>query len=1050
MSHFFIDRPIFAWVLALLLILGGALSVMKLPISQYPDVSPPAVAISASYPGASAQTLEDTVTQVIEQQLNGLDGLRYISSESDSTGSVTIVATFEQGTDPDIAQVQVQNKLQLASPLLPEEVQRQGMRVNKYKPGFMLVLALVSEDGQLSSADLGDYIVSNLRDPIARTSGVGDFLVMGAPYAMRIWLDPEKLNSYQLVPPDVIEAIRAQNVQVSSGQIGGLPSHSEAVLTATVIGKVRMKSAEEFRNILLKVNPDGSQVRLQDVAEVTLGSESFTISSKFNGKPAAGMGLRLASGANMLETVAAVKETIAEMEPYFPEGVRVAYPFDTSPVVMASIEGVVHTLAEAIVLVFLVMFLFLQNWRATIIPTLAVPVVLLATFGVLYALGYTINVMTMFALVLAIGLLVDDAIVVVENVERIMVEEGLSPRDATRKSMDQIQGALVGIGLVISAVFLPMAFFGGSTGVIYRQFAITIISAMSFSVLVALFFTPALCATILKPVSRGDHHDKKGFFGWFNRTFNRNALRYESGVSAMLRRRGRFMLAYLLIIGVVAVLFELVPKAFLPEEDQSILIAQVQLPGNASAARTEEVLGKVRDYFLEQESDSVAAVHTMNGFNFAGRGQNSGNAFVSLKSFEERTDPSQSIFAVTERANRYLSTLNEGQVIAIVPPSIIELGTANGFDIYLQDNASLGREVLDQAVGQFLEMASQEPSLTMVRPNGPPAEAQYQIVIEDERARALQLSLDAINQTLSTAWGSAYVNDFIDRGRTKKVFVQGRWDSRLLPDDLNAWHVRNSEGDMVPFSNFARGEWREGSPKLQRFEGLPAVQVLGAPAPGYTTGDAMAAVQRIATQLPMGISVKYTGLSYEERAASGQAGTLYALAILIVFLCLAALYESWSVPFAVIMVVPLGVLGALLATLLRGLSNDVYFQVGMLTTMGLASKNAILIVEFARALYEEQGKPLLEATAEAARLRLRPIIMTSLAFVFGVLPLALATGASSGSQHAIGTGVVGGTLAATFLAVFFVPLFYVVIVKLASRNRQPANDGRVFKAVTDS
>ena len=1035
MSRFFIDRPVFAWVLAILLMLGGALSIRGLPVSQYPDVAPPAVGISLAYPGASASTVEDTVTQVIEQQLNGLDGLRYISSESLSTGNVTIVATFEQGTDPDIAQVQVQNKLQVAMPLLPEEVQRQGIRVAKHKPGFMLVFALVSSDGRVSSSDLGDFMVSTLRDPIARTSGVGDFLVMGAPYAMRIWLDPAKLHSYNLVPQDVINAVRSQNVQVSSGQFGGLPAHDKLRLTATVVGKVRMKTAEEFRNILLKVDSSGAQVRLSDVAEVVLGSENFAISSNYWGKPAAAMGLKLASGANMLDTVAAVKDTLQRMAPYFPAGVEVEFPFDTSPVVTASIEGVVHTLIEAVVLVFLVMLLFLQNLRATLIPTLAVPVVLLATFGVMYALGFTINVMTMFAMVLAIGLLVDDAIVVVENVERIMSEEGLSPKEATRKSMDQIQSALVGIGLVISAVFMPMVFFGGSTGVIYQQFAITIISAMSFSVLVALFFTPALCATILKPVKRGEAHSKLRFFRWFNTRFDRGAQRYRGCVNFVLARRGRFILAYLLICGGAAYLYQALPQAFLPDEDQSVMVVQVQLPGNSTMAQTEAVVTKLRRYFEENEADTVRAVHAVMGFNFAGRGQNSANVFVALKSFEERPKPSQSVFAVAGRANGYFATLREGRVFAIVPPPIIELGTGSGFDVYLVDRAGAGREALNQAMGQFMGMAMGEPSLTMVRPNGPPYEAQYEVIIDDERARALQLSLDDINNTLSAAWGSSYVNDFIDRGRTKKVYLQGIWSSRMTPEDLEKWYVRNAAGEMVPFSAFARGQWTYGSPKLQRFGGLPAIQILGAAAPGYTSGDAMATIERIAATLPPGISMEYSGLSYEERASGAQSTLLYSLSVLIVFLCLAALYESWSVPFAVILVVPLGVLGALLATWLRGLNNDVYFQVGMLTTMGLAAKNAILIIEFARAQYENEGKPLLEATADAARQRLRPIIMTSLAFVFGVLPLAVATGASSGSQHAIGTGVVGGTIAATVLAIFFVPLFYVVVVRIVARLR---------------
>jgi len=1036
MSRFFIDRPIFAWVIALVIMLAGLLSIKSLPINQFPDVAPPAVGIIVTYPGASAQTVQDTVVQVIEQQLNGLDGLRYISSESAADGSMNIIVTFEQGTNPDIAQVQVQNKLQLATPMLPEEVQRQGIRVVKWQANIMLVVALVAEDDRYTQADLGDYVVSNLRDPISRTSGVGDFIVFGSPYAMRIWLDPDKLMSYQLTPSDVVGAIRAQNVQISSGQIGGLPTHKGVQLSATVIGKTRLQTPEQFENILLKVNADGSQVRLRDVAEVGLGRENFSIAGEHNGRPAIGMALRLATGANQLETVDNVRATIAELEPFLPDGMKIIYPYDTSPVVKASIDSVVKTLAEAIVLVFLVMFLFLQNWRATIIPTLAVPVVLLGTFGVLYAFGFSINVMTMFAMVLAIGLLVDDAIVVVENVERIMQEEGLSPLEATRKSMDQISGALIGIGLVISAVFLPMAFFGGSTGVIYRQFSITIVSAMTFSVIVALIFTPALCATMLKQIPQGQSHQKKGFFGWFNRTFDRSANRYQGGVRYILRHKLAFMGVYLLIIGAVIVMFRGLPTAFLPDEDQGVLSVMVQLPPNSSAERTEAVLAEVREYLLEEESDTVVGVMSVRGFNFAGRGQNSGMLFVDIKPFEERTEPHQSVFALAERSAARFAQIKDALVFPIVPPAIMELGNATGFDLYLKDNAGVGHETLMAAVQQFVQQANQDPVLQMVRHNGLPDEPQYQVLIDDEKARALQVSLEEINNTMSIAWGSAYVNDFIDRGRVKKVFVQGNMDSRLAPEDFDKWYVRNAEGKMVPFSAFATGEWVYGSPRLQRYEGVPAAQIQGAPAPGYSTGEAMVALERIAAELPPGIGLKYTGLSYEERQAGDQAMALYALSILIVFLCLAALYESWSIPFSVLLVIPLGVLGAVAATLLRGLSNDVFFQVGMLTTMGLAAKNAILIVEFAKDLYQKHGRSLIEAATEAARLRLRPIIMTSLAFVFGVLPLAVASGASSGSQHSIGTGVVGGTLAATFLAIFFVPLFYVFVVSLFKKKDQ--------------
>lgn len=1036
MSRFFIERPIFAWVVAILMMLVGILAIRGLPVNQFPDVAPPAIAVTVMYPGASAKTVEDTVTQVIEQQLNGLDGLRYIASESNSDGSMTIIVTFEQGTDPDIAQVQVQNKLQQAMPMLPEEVQRQGVRVNKYQMNFMMVFGLISTDNRLDSADLGDYIVSRLQDPVARTPGVGDFVIFGSPYAMRIWLDPDKLYAFQLTVPDVIAAIKQQNVQVSAGQLGGLPTRSGVQLTAAVMGKVRMKNADEFADILLKVNADGSQVRLSQVAEIGLGSENFSITGNYNGHAASGMALRLATGANLLDTVAAVKATLAEQSAFLPEGVEIVFPYDTSPVVEASVKAVVMTLLEAVVLVFLVMYLFLQNFRATIIPTLAVPVVLLATLAVLLSLGYSLNVMTMFAMVLAIGLLVDDAIVVVENVERIMTEEGLSAKAATIKSMQQIQGALVGIGLVISAVFMPMIFFGGSTGIIYQQFAVTIITAMTFSVLVALIFTPALCATLLKS---GTQHGPAttGFFGWFNRVFDRNANRYQRGVSYMVKHKLRFMLLYLLLVAAVAGLFRLLPSAFLPDEDQGVMIVMVQLPANASAERTDSVLAEIQQYFLEHEKDTVDGVMAVRGFNFAGRGQNSGILFVNMKPFADRTTLAQSVFALAGRTGQRVAQIPEAIAFPIIPPAIVELGNATGFDFYLKDNAGLGHEALMQAMGQLLTQANAHPALIMVRHNGLPDEPQYQLLIDDEKARVLQVPLHDLNQTLSAAWGSAYVNDFIDQGRVKKVFVQGHMDARLVEEDFNKWYMRNQHGQMVPFSALASGEWAYGSPRLQRYEGVPAVQIQGSPAPGVSTGEAMTILQQLASELPHGITLEFTGLSYEEQAAGDQSLMLYALAIIVVFLCLAALYESWTVPFSVILVIPIGVLGALSATLLRGLNNDVFFQVGLLTTMGLAAKNAILIVEFAKELYEKQGRSLLEAVSEAARLRIRPIIMTSLAFVFGVLPLAIATGASSGSQHAIGTGVVGGTLAATFIAVFFVPLFFAVITGAFVTKTQP-------------
>jgi len=1034
MSNFFIDRPIFAWVLAIVTMLAGALSIFGMPVNQYPNIAAPAISVSVTYPGASAQTVQDSVVQVIEQKMNGLDGLRYMSSESNSDGSMSVILTFEQGVDPDIAQVQVQNKLQLATPLLPEEVQRQGIRVAKYQSNFMMVVGVVDESGRMAADDLADYIATNLQDPISRTEGVGDFMLFGSQYAMRIWLDPQKLNSYQLTPGDVANAIRTQNVQVSSGQLGGLPTASGVQLTATVIGKTRLQTIPEFERILLKVNPDGSQVRLSDVADINLGAENFSISSDYNGNPSSGMALRLASGGNLLQTVERVESVIAQLEPFMPEGMKIVYPYDTSPVVKASINSVVHTLFEAIVLVFLVMYLFLQNFRATLIPTLAVPVVLLGTFGILSAFGFTINILTMYAMVLAIGLLVDDAIVVVENVERVMVEEKLSAREATRKSMGQIQGALVGIGVVLSAVFVPMAFFGGSAGIIYKQFAITIVSAMGLSVLVALMFTPALCATMLKPTS-ADHQHKKGFFGWFNRSFERGNGRYQRGVAAMLRHRGRYMLIFLLIVGGLAVLFTRLPTTFLPDEDQSIMFVQVQTPSNSSTERTDAVLKEVTDYLLNEESGAVESVMGVKGFSFAGRGQNSGIAFVRLKSWEDREGEGTDVFSLAQRAGARFAQIKDATVFAFVPPAIVEMGNATGFDFYLQNQGGLSHEELMAARNQFLGMAAQDPVLTMVRPNGLDDEPQYQVLIDDEKVRALQLNLADVNETMSAAWGSMYVNDFIDRGRVKRVYIQGEMAARLAPEDFGKWYVRNAEGDMVPFSAFATGKWIYGSPKLQRFNGVSAIQIMGAPAPGYSTGEAMQAIERIAAQLPPGISIAYNGLSYEERQTGSQAPMLYALTVLIVFLSLAALYESWSVPASVMLVVPLGVLGAVIATLLRGLSNDVFFQIGLLTTIGLSAKNAILIVEFAKMLYEKEGRTLIEAAVEAAKLRLRPIVMTSLAFTFGVLPMALASGAGQGSQHAIATGVVGGMITATVLAIFFIPLFFVVVMLLSKKDK---------------
>ncbi|WP_341962407.1 efflux RND transporter permease subunit [Pseudomonas sp. RC10] len=1024
MSKFFIDRPIFAWVIALVIMLVGALSILNLPINQYPAIAPPAIAIQVTYPGASAQTVQDTVVQVIEQQMNGIDNLRYISSESNSDGSMTITVTFNQGTNPDIAQVQVQNKLNLATPLLPQEVQQQGLRVTKAVKNFLLVIGLVSEDGSMGKEDLSNYIVSNIQDQIARTPGVGDFQVFGAQYAMRIWLDPDKLNNYQLTPVDVKTAITAQNVQVSSGQIGGLPAVKGQQLNATIIGKTRLQTAEQFGNILLKVNQDGSQVRLKDVASIGLGGENYSVDAQFNGKPASGLAIKLATGANALDTSKAIRDTIGRLEPFFPPGMKAVYPYDTTPVVKESITGVVHTLGEAIILVFLVMYLFLQNFRATIITTLTVPVVLLGTFGILAAAGFTINTLTMFGMVLAIGLLVDDAIVVVENVERVMAEEHLSPRDATRKSMEQIQGALVGIAMVLSAVLLPMAFFGGSTGVIYRQFSITVVSAMALSVLVALVFTPALCATLLKPIDADKHgQPRKGFFGWFNRTFDRGVLSYERGVGNIIRHKFPAFLVYLAIFAGMIWMFTRIPTAFLPEEDQGVIFAQVQTPPGSTAERTQNTLDKMREFLLTDPG--VKSVFSVNGFNFAGRGQSSGLAFVLLKPWEER-DSSNSVFEVAKRAQGHFFGFRDAMSFAVVPPAVLELGNATGFDLYLQDQAGLGHDKLMQARNQLLGLASQSKILAGVRPNGLTDEPQYQLVIDDEKARALGVTQTDINTTLSVAMGGNYVNDFIDRGRVKKVYIMGNPKSRMSPEDLKKWYVRNASGTMVPFDAFAGGEWVFGSPKLSRYNGVPAEEILGTPAPGYSTGQAMAEIEKLAQQLPQGIGYSWTGLSFEERLSGSQAPALYAISVLVVFLCLAALYESWSIPIAVLLVVPLGVIGALMATSLRGLSNDVFFQVGLLVTVGLAAKNAILIVEFAKELHE-QGKSLADAAIEACRMRLRPIVMTSMAFILGVVPLTISTGAGSGSQHSIGTGVIGGMITATILAIFWVPLFFVSV-----------------------
>ncbi|WP_105645035.1 multidrug efflux RND transporter permease subunit AcrB [Cronobacter malonaticus] len=1038
MAKFFIDRPIFAWVIAIIIMLAGGLSIMKLPVAQYPSIAPPAVTINATYPGADAKTVQDTVTQVIEQNMNGIDGLMYMSSTSDSSGTVQITLTFESGTDADIAQVQVQNKLQLAMPLLPQEVQQQGVSVEKSSSSFLMVLGLINTDGSMKQEDIADYAGANIKDPISRTTGVGDVQLFGSQYAMRIWLDPNKLNNFQLTPVDVISALKAQNAQVAAGQLGGTPPVKGQQLNASIIAQTRLTSAEEFSKILLKVNQDGSRVLLKDVAKVELGGENYDIIARYNGQPAAGLGIKLATGANALDTAEAVRKTIAGLEPFFPSGLKVVYPYDTTPFVKISIFEVVKTLVEAIVLVFLVMYLFLQNFRATLIPTIAVPVVLLGTFAILAAFGYSINTLTMFGMVLAIGLLVDDAIVVVENVERVMVEEGLPPKEATRKSMGQIQGALVGIALVLSAVFIPMAFFGGSTGAIYRQFSITIVSAMVLSVIVALILTPALCATMLKPVAKGDHGEgKKGFFGWFNRMFDKSTHHYTDSVGNILRSTGRYLLLYLLIVVAMAFLFIRLPSSFLPEEDQGVFLTMAQLPAGATQERTQKVLDEVTNYYLTQEKDNVNSVFTVNGFGFSGRGQNTGLAFVSLKNWDERPGAENKVPAITGRAMGRFSQIKDAMVFAFNLPAIVELGTATGFDFELIDQGNLGHDKLTQARNQLLGEAAKHPDLlSQVRPNGLEDTPQFKIDIDQEKAQALGVSISDINTTLASAWGGSYVNDFIDRGRVKKVYVMSQAQYRMLPSDINNWYVRGANGQMVPFSAFSSSHWEYGSPRLERYNGLPSMQIQGQAVQGKSTGEAMAMMEQIASKLPTGIGYDWTGMSYQERLSGNQAPALYAISLIVVFLCLAALYESWSIPFSVMLVVPLGVIGALLAASLRGLNNDVYFQVGLLTTIGLSAKNAILIVEFAKDLMEKEGKGLIEATLEAVRMRLRPILMTSLAFILGVMPLVISSGAGSGAQNAVGTGVMGGMVTATILAIFFVPVFFVVVRRRFSRKSE--------------
>jgi len=1038
-AQFFIGRPIFAWVIAIVIMIAGALSITQLPVSMYPTIAPPTVSVDANYPGASAQVVEDSVTQVIEQNMKGLDGLLYMSATSSSSGGASVQLTFDNQVNPDIAQVQVQNKLQLAMPLMPQEVQRQGVNVSKAGSGFLMVVGFVSEDGRMTKDDIADYVAANIVDPISRVPGVGNLQVFGAQYAMRIWLDPNKLETYRLTPTDIIGAVRAQNQQVAVGQLGGTPAVEGQQLNATITAQSRLQTPEEFRNIVVRGNPDGSVLKLADVARVELGAQNYGFITRYNQRTASGLAVMMAAGANALQTARAVEDRLAELEPFFPQGLTAVIPFETTPFVRTAIKNVLEVLLEAIVLVFLVMYLFLQNFRATLIPTIAVPVVLLGTFGILAALGFSVNMLTMFAMVLAIGLLVDDAIVVVENVERLMSEEGLSPVEAARKSMRQITGALVAIGLVLSAVFVPMAFLGGATGVIYRQFSATIVSAMALSVLVAIVLTPALCATMLKPLDKGQHYASSGFFGWFNRNFDRSAKKYRRGVRGIISRSGRFMAVFAVLIGLMFIFFLSRPSSFLPQEDQGVLFAMVMAPVGATQERTMESVVKLEEHFLNNEADAVDSLFTVQGFSFAGGGQNNAMAFVKLKDWSDRDAEELGVDAVVGRAMAMLSQIRDAMVFAFAPPAIPELGNSGGFDFYLQDNAGLGHDALVEAGNQFVATAAQNPMMVNVRHNGQPDAPQFRLDLDIEKAGALGLAVGDINATLQAAWGGQYIDDFIDRGRVKRVYVQADAPFRMVPEDFRLWSVRNNQGEMVPFSAFASWHWDYGSPQLERYNGIPALQMNGEAAPGVSSGGAMAEVQRLVAELPAGFGLEWTGLSYQERQAGAQTPLLYTLSILIVFLCLAALYESWSIPTSVLMVAPLGILGIALAATLRGLDRDVYFQVAMLTTIGLTSKNAILIIAFAKD-YLDQGMELVEATMQAVRDRLRPILMTSLAFGGGVTPLALASGAGSGAQNAIGIGVLGGMIVGAFLGLFFIPLFFVVVQKIF-RRKEPARAG---------
>jgi len=1039
LSRFFLDRPVFAWVIAIAMMLAGGLAIYNLPISQYPPIAPPSISIRAAYPGASAKTVEDSVTQIIEQKMTGLDRMLYMSSTSDASGSAALTLTFAPGTDPDLAWAKVQNKLQLALPMLPDVVQSRGLTVSKSTRNYLMLVGLTSDLPGTKVEDLGDYAVSTVETILSRVPGVGEVEIMGAGYAMRIWLDPDRLAKYGMTAGDVTSAIRTYNAEVSAGQLGGSPAVPGQRLNASILVQSLLVTPEEFAAIPLRTNADGSVVRVRDVGRTELGTEAADIRAQYNGLPATILAIRQEAGANALDTANGVKAAMEDLSKYFPVGMRVVYPMDTTPFIRVAIGEVVKTLIEAVVLVFFVIYLFLGNLRATLVPTIAVPVVILGTFGILGALGYSINMLTMFAMVLAIGLLVDDAIVVVENVERVMSEEGLPPWEATRKSMDEITSALIGIGLVLAAVFGPMMFFPGSTGVIYRQFSVTVIASMLLSVVVALVLSPVLCASLLRPVAKGHEAAETGFrlfrpfFLWFDRVFSRTRDGYAGAVAHILRRKLPYAVVFLAIVGALVVLFSRMPTGYLPDEDQGILMGIVQLPVGSTLEQTEAVLGEIKTYFADHEKAAVESFMGIAGVGMAGRGQNQAMAYVKMQDWDLRRKPGLSAKEVAGRAMMALSRIKGASIYMVPPPPVTELGTATGFDFMLQDRGDLGHDGLSRARDQLLGMAARDPRLTRVRPNGMPDVPQYKVDIDWERAGALGVPVSSVQSYLATAFGSAYVNDFVQGGRVKRVYAQADAPFRMLPSDIDHLQVRNNQGALVPFSAVASGRWVYGSPRLERYNSVPAMNIQGEPAPGYSSGDAMNAMEALTAKLPAGVGFQWTGLSYQERMAQAQTGLLYSLSVLVIFLVLAALYESWTVPIAILLALPLGVIGGVLATTLRGLPGDVYFQIGLLTVLGLTTKNAILIVQFAQRHLEE-GMGLVEATVEGAKLRLRPIVMTSLAFGMGVLPLAIANGAGAGAQAAIGTSVLGGMLTATFLAIFFIPLFYVFVVQIFGRD----------------